>query len=212
MKKLISVLLCLMLLCTATCAVAERMYPIENAQILNSVSGLLSCEVPADYMIMTDELVIEVIEAATAALEDENNELGVDPAVAQRLIDIFSNVDPSISDYVYDMDFTGNMNIQAVANSGLSQSMLETQYESLAESLTQQYLTMGAVEEDCKCIGLVSAGNNPTVWFQYDVTLFGAPISQFMTCSEAGDFVTLTFSNMPLETVQAVLESFAWAE
>lgn len=211
MKKLISVLLCLVLMCTATCAVAERMYPMENPQTLNSVSGLASCEVPADYLILTEDIVLELVNALTAALEEENNELGLDPAAAQQMINILSNVDTSTSDYVYGPDFVSNMNIQTVSNAGLTQEILESQYEDLASTLTAQYMQMGAAEEDCVCVGLVTVGSNPTVWFQYDVKLLNASMSQYMACSEDGAFITLTFSSMPVETTQAILESFAWA-
>jgi len=135
----------------------------------------------------------------------------LDPAAAQQMINLLSNVDPSTSDYVYAPDFVSNMNIQTGINTGLTQEILESQYEGLAESLTAQYVQMGAAEEDCVCVGLVTVGSNPIVWFQYDVALFGSTMSQFMACNETGDYVALTFTNMPVETTQAILESFAWA-
>ena len=212
MKKLLSVLLCLMLLCTGVCASAERMYPLEESQTLTSVSGLFTCELPADYLILTDDLVTDLLNAVSEALQDEENDYGIDAATAEQMASILSNVDVSTSDYVYDQDFTANMNVQTMADSGMTQEDLETYCDSLADSLTNQYLGFGASEEDCQPIGMVTIGNNSIRWYQYNVNLLGAPMQQYMGCNENGDFIVLTFSNFPEGVVNAVLESFAWIQ
>ncbi|MDO4357038.1 MAG: hypothetical protein Q4E13_11070 [Clostridia bacterium] len=195
MKKLLSVLLCLML-CVSAAAMAES----ADVQSITSVSGLFTYDLPSDYLVITADTAETIINAYGA---DMLAEAGMDASILESM-------DYANTDYAYTSDFSGNLNVQITAESGLSQSMLESLASMLDKSLTDTYVQFGVAEEDCEPRGVEQIGEN--IFYMFHVNMLGSTMDQFITFNEAQTMFTITCTNMDEAAERAILESFKLIE
>lgn len=204
MKRFAILLMCAMLLLT-TSALAERVYPLENAETCTSVTGLITYERPADSVPMTEEFVESIMDGdflKSALGDDENAEQIID-----SMVSTVASVDLSQMDFVYTADFEGNFNIIGSKGIGITPDMLSLVQSVFDEQLVATYVSMGVSEDSCSPQGIQTIGSNPNQFYVFYVEVFGASVHQYISYNEAGDQITLSFTNFPQDQEFAIVES-----
>lgn len=197
MKKMLSLLLALLML--AGCIAAAE--TAVQTQTLVSPDGSYSFNVPADYfpmntetmkaMFTTDEMKAALAEAF--GLED-----------ASQLEPYLAMIAASNMLFVYSGDMQSSLNVQITAATMTMEMM--AQYKSLLDAtIVQQYMALGAAEEDITLMDIQEVGGRQ--WYAIQVVLSGMKINSRMTIVD-GQQYTISFSDVGDDVVQLVLESF----
>lgn len=197
MKKMLSLLLALLMLvlCTASAETAVQ------TQTLLSPDGSYSFDVPADYFPMNTETMkalftTDEMKAALAevfSLED-----------ASQLEPYLAMIAASNMIFVYSGDMRSSLNVQ-ITTATMTMEMM-AQYKSLLDaSIVQQYMALGAAEEDITLMDVQEVGGYQ--WYAVQVVLSGMRVSTRMTIVDGLQY-TISFSDEDDDVVQLVLGSF----
>jgi len=206
MKKVLALIMALAMLLCGCAALAETAADTQETQTLNSVTGLFTLEIPADYIIFDAELVQMLIGDLGVDYFVEN---GLDEGTAQMVIDTFAQIDPTTQDFVYAPDFVSNMNAMASAPAGLTRDMLPLVKDALDETLTAQYVSMmGLAEEDCVPMDIITIGENDYNCYAFGVNAFGTFLIQYITFADDGTQICLTFTGIEKEITDAIMDTF----
>ena len=213
MKRILSLFLVIFMLCCASVA-AESASPYGRVSKMSgevmpyeSVSGLFSMEIPSDYIAL-DSVVFQDITDAINSMDadDFQSYYNLDYEAASAL---FSSIDPALiagCDFIVAPDLIGNMNVISTPDIGITQDALAAFNDVFIPQLTAQYVSMGAAEESCISLGVVTYGNNDYIGFSVELVV-GTPTYQYITANANGDMITFSFGAFPEEVIATILES-----
>lgn len=206
MKKLISILMtCVLLLSLTAMAAAE---PAETVETNTSVSGLFTFEVPDNCLLMDNQLMATLM--AQLSEKDYQEQLGMDEEAAQNMTQVLASLDYSVMDVIYTLDFKGNMNVQCMANVGITQAYLPLLKDMFDQQLAQTYISLFGIAEDAILPQeIASFGGNQYYVLYLDV--LGTQVHLFITYDAEGNQLTFTFTNMDADTENAILSSIVLA-
>lgn len=206
MKKLISILMtCVLLLSLTAMAAAE---PAETVEANTSVSGLFTFEVPDNCILMDNQLMATLM--AQLSEKDYQEQLGMDEEAAQNMTQVLASLDYSVMDVIYTLDFKGNMNVQCMANVGITQAYLPLLKDMFDQQLAQTYISLFGIAEDAILPQeIASLGGNQYYVLYLDV--LGTQVHLFITYDAEGNQLTFTFTSMDADTENAILSSIVLA-
>lgn len=197
MKKMLSLILALMLL--ALCpAMAEN---AVQTQLLSSPDGSYSIEVPADYVPMNAEAMMNLLKTE-AMMELLAQSMGLENASQLQMY--FEALEASNLLLVYSDDMSGNLNGQAVPYS-LTMDQLVALKTMMDEVLIEQYISMGVAEEDIQVMDIQEIGGRR--WYGMKLVMADAPVMTMMTIENGIQYV-LTFTEIDELVALSILESF----
>ena len=213
MKKIFAVLLSVIIVCTfAGSAFASSPYErvtLTSGMVMpyESTTGIFGMDVPSDYTILT----LELANSLTAGLETMTEEeffasFGIDTATAANLLSIATPDILASYDIILAPDLIGNINTAAVPGMGITPDMIGSVGSMLAEQILGQYRNMGVADEDCQYLGIAEYGSYSFIGTY--VYYLGSNIYQYVTFTDDGTMIMLTFTEMDLETIESVLETF----
>ncbi len=199
MKKLMSLLLALVMM-TFCCAMAETA-DVPATQTLVSPDGTYSFEVPADYIPMNSETILQLF--STEAMQDLLAQMmGLEDG--SQLSVYFEQLEQSNMMLVYSSTLIGNLNVQAVT-SALTMDQIVMLKSMLDASLIQQYVSLGVAEEDIQTMDIQEIAGRR--WYAMKLMMMGMEV-QTMITEENGIQYTMTFTGIAAEEMQGILESF----
>lgn len=220
MKKLIALILCLMLVAMAPIACADATLPSVTdgsdavlgdtapvTQPLTSYSGMYTIDLPLDYLPINENTLADILSVITV---ETLTEAGMDETSAQAMVNTIAAVDYENTDFAFTSDLAGNINGIVTPGIGMTIEILTENADALGATLTAQYAQFGVAESDCESIGMVTTNENPTQWYAFYVNFMGQTMHQYITCTEAGDQITLTFTGIPEADELMILNSFAF--
>lgn len=197
MKKMLSLLLALLML--AGCIAAAE--TAVQTQTLVSPDGSYSFDVPADYFPMNTETMkaLFTTDEMKAALAEV---FGLEDA--SQLEPYLAMIAASNMLFVYSGDMQSSLNVQ-ITTATMTMEMM-AQYKSLLDAtITQQYMALGAAEEDITLMDIQEVGG--CQWYAVQVVLSGMRVNSRMTIVDGLQY-TISFSDADDDVVQLVLESF----
>lgn len=214
MKRILSLFLVIFMLCCASVAAAESGSPYGRVSKMSgevmpyeSVSGLFFMEIPNDYIAL-DSVVFQEITSAISSMDADEFQsfYNLDYEAASAL---FSSIDPALiagCDYIFAPDLVGNMNVISTPDLGITQDALAAFNDVLIPQLTAQYVSLGAAEESCIGLGVVTYGNNDYIGFSVELVV-GTPTYQYITANANGDMIVFSFGGITEEVIASILES-----
>ncbi|MCQ2457107.1 MAG: hypothetical protein MJ142_00055 [Clostridia bacterium] len=202
MKKLIALLLAVLMLAGTAFAEDAAVKTAVKTQTVESVSGLLTFEVPSRWYVMKPGTVDELFTVAGDAAFDEMGLTEADIANAKAAI---SQVDLSQMDMVYTASMTGNLNVIAQEAAGMNMSLLKLMKSVYDQMFAGQYMNMGVPEESIIYYDIEQIGD--LEWYRMDVEYAGNEICQFITCDQNSHMIIFTFTRISEPDFMPVLES-----
>lgn len=169
----------------------------EGWQLYESTfSGLYSIELPEDYFEMNTDTLNAIIANYG---EDYFNSVGLDASMLEQMD--FSN-----ADYLYSENLVSNINVQVVKDTQVTQDMLADMKELMDEQITSTYTSLGIPEENCETMNIEEISGN--TFYRFNVAIGEMSMHQYITCTENGDSLTLTFTSVDEEVEKTIIESF----
>ena len=195
MRKIAVFLLCLMLI--AMPALAE---------VYTSNTGLFTYECPDDCIALTGDFVTALLNGDLSDyIDEEIGNMGFEGAAFDELYDELKNMDLSNMDLIYTPDMTGSANIYVQRGIGLTKDMLPLLADALEEEMVSVYTSIGASEDNIKSLGLQEYAGIP--YYVVYVDMGALAMHQYMTFTEGGDQIVVTFSGFPQDDEIALMES-----
>lgn len=204
MKKLIALLLAVLLLAGAACAeeAVQVTKTAANMQTVESVTGLVTFDVPSRWFVMKPGMIDELFELIG---DDALASAGLDEQAIAYAKAAMSQVDLSQMDMVFTASMTGNLNLVAQDASGVTMELIKLLKTAYDQAFISQYAALGAAEDSIVCYDIEQIGD--LEWYRLDAEVMGSEISQFMTCDDNGHLILFTFTNMAEPDFLPVLES-----
>lgn len=197
MKKLLSLLLCLMMVlsCAAMAETAVEM------QTMISPNGDYSFDVPADFFSM-DGSVLTTIFSTPEMQQALAQAMGMQDA--SQLAVYFETMKEANMMIVYGADMVSNFNIQ-VTPSDLTMELVAALKAMMDNAMAQQFQTLGIAAEDIHPMEIQQIGNYS--WYGNRVVMMGLDVYSMMTIEDGMQY-TITLTALEDAVMQNVLESF----
>lgn len=197
MKKLLSLLLCLMMVmsCAAMAETAVEM------QTMISPNGDYSFDVPADFFSM-DGRVLTTIFSTPEMQQALAQAMGLQDA--SQLAVYFETMKEANMMIVYGADMVSNFNIQ-VTPSDLTMELVAALKAMMDNAMAQQFQTLGIAAEDIHPMEIQQIGKYS--WYGNRVVMMGLDVYSMMTIEDGVQY-TITLTALEDAVMQNVLESF----